>query len=67
MSFCLLTAECIRAATIYRPIQKDFFYKVLHTVDYAGWIGEPDNLKLKHPIAMTIRYAGSLKQGYTTE
>ena len=78
MSFCLLaaysfageetdlnqfTAECVRAAKNYQPIQKDFFYKVLHTVDYAGWIGEPDNLELKHPIAMTIRYAGSLKQG----
>ena len=59
-----LTAECIRAAKNYRPIQKDFYYKVLHSVECTGWIGEPDNVELKHPIAMTVRYAGSLKEGH---
>lgn len=59
-----LTAKCVRAAQNYRPIQKDFLYKVLHTVEYAGWIGDADGLKLRHPIAMAVRYAGSRKQGH---
>jgi len=59
-----LTAECVQAAKKFRPIQTDFFYKALHTVEYAGWIGEPNHFELQHPIAMTIRYAGSRKQGY---
>ncbi|MDY7030923.1 MAG: hypothetical protein SVY10_03330 [Thermodesulfobacteriota bacterium] len=59
-----LTDECIDAAKKYKTIQKDFLYKVLHTVEYEGWSGDADNFDLKFPIAMKIRYAGVEKKGY---
>lgn len=58
------TTECINSAKKHRTIRKDFPYKVLHTVRYRGWSGDPDTLKLTHPVMLTIRYAGALKEGY---
>jgi len=59
-----LTSRCAQAAKNYRPVQKDFYYKVLHTVEYVGWIGDTNSFELNHPIAMVVRYAGSKKQGH---
>ncbi len=59
-----LTTECIKAVKEHKSIQKDFPYKVLHTVQYKGWSGDSNNLKLTHPAMMTIRYAGASKEGY---
>ncbi len=59
-----LTPECINAANEYKAIQKDFPYKVLHTVQYKGWSGDSNTFKLTHPVIMMIRYAGALKNGY---
>ena len=58
------TTECINAAKEHRTIRKDFPYKVLHTVQYKGWSGDSDALKLVHPVVLTIGYAGALKEGY---
>ncbi len=59
-----LTTECINAAKEHKTIQKEFPYKVLHTVQYKGWSGDANTFKLTHPVIMTIRYAGALKDGY---
>ncbi len=59
-----LTIECVQAANRHQAIQKDFYYKVLHTVQYKGWIGEPTHFELTHPVTMTIRYAGASKKGW---
>jgi len=59
-----LTTECISAAKKHKAIQKDFPYKVLHTVQYEGWSGDSNTFELIHPVTMTIRYAGTLKHGY---
>ena len=59
-----LAGECIEAEKKYKTIQKDFFFKVLHTVEYKGWSGDAHNFELKFPIAMTLQYAGAEKKGY---
>lgn len=60
----LLTTECISAAKKHKAIQKDFPYKVLHTVQYEGWSGNSNTFELAHPVKMKIKYAGALKNGY---
>ena len=59
-----LATECIQAAKQYKPVQKNYPYKVLHTVQYKGWIGDRDHFALTHSVIITIKYAGNLKEGY---
>ncbi len=59
-----LTTECIKAAKEHKTIKEDFLYKVLHTVSYKGWSGDSNSPELIHPVMLTIRYAGALKEGY---
>jgi hypothetical protein len=59
-----LSYECIESSKVFKNIQNDFAYKVLHTVTYEGWSGDSKTFKLKYPVRMTIKYAGAEKQGY---
>jgi hypothetical protein len=59
-----LTAECIEAAMQHEIIEKDFIYKVLHTVRYKGWSGDAETFELVYPIEMEITYAGTSKSGF---
>lgn len=58
-----LTEQCRSAATNFQPVESDFPYKVLHTVEYGGWCGDSENFDLLHPIRMSIRFAGHKKEG----
>lgn len=54
-----LTRECINAAQTHQAIHDNFPYKVLHTVHYEGWSGDPGHIELTNPVKMTLRFAGS--------
>lgn len=59
----LLTRQCAAASKQFRKIRKAVAYKVLHTVEYTGWSGNPACFNLKDPIAMTITFAGNDRRG----
>lgn len=59
-----LDLKCREAAKSSRQVKRDFYYKVLHTAEFAGWIGDKDNVGLTHAAHMVIRFAGASKTGY---
>jgi hypothetical protein len=58
-----LTAQCISASKDYKPVKDNFAYKVIHTVEYDGWSGNSENIKLTYPVAMIITFTGNIKDG----
>ncbi len=44
-------------------MKDNFPYKLIHTVEYAGWSGDSEHMELIHPVVMTMTFIGNKKEG----